>query len=698
MISIVIQDFTVRYSDKIIFDHTSFSAECGTVTVICGESGTGKTTLLDALLFRHSCHYEYQGKDLSEWTEEKKQQFIADKIGVVYQMPSFIDKLTIKEHIAFVMDLYQLTMEEKSLKEALGIDQMLEKYPGQLSGGEKTRAALYLALLKKPEILLLDEPTASLDKDHKECVIQILQAYAQEEGNCVIVATHDALMMEEADVTYHIKDHQLVCCKRTKVQEHAHKKERHKIHTACFSRYVSKIRRNDELYYKILMLLLSCTIGFLVLSSSLNNASISQMKGIINDAGSKEFIVFKPIFEQNEYSFESSEYPMEEEEVEAIRGIQGVERVEWRFDTSIQNAATWFSTKENDAEQANDFAAYRDEMQVVTSYDENQKLTSETADSLMQHTYMDDYDYSSRIQKDYSSEGVYVSRELFLQLFPENVSSPWIEFHLMVPLYDATGVSQVPNEMDEESFLPANHTACEYIKVKVPVKGVLKDNTLTHELYYANQIYLSQNDLMNYVQQQNIEESSVYCTEQNECFYGTKPKEEVIQTVHRTKWKPNAYSVVVDDLKNLNQVVMEIKEKGFQVSSHYFDAKTILSVKESVKHTMMMASGILTALVVLLYFFIAFINRKQQIENDRFLWMHGLSEKQCSQFHYKEWFYNWRKQVLTGCLWYLILRYIFMYLKIAFMQIDPMAFVKVAVLALLLEFVFPMVIRKVQKK
>ena len=209
---IEIKNLNISFGDKVILNNASFHTSPGVLTIIRGKSGSGKSTFLKAFQFAYECEYIYEGQRIDEQDQDSRQQFIYDHMVNVPQIPLFIEGITIEEHIKQLVKLgYQ---RNDTYEEKFGIASLKKKYPRNLSGGEKTRAAICLAIMSQPEILILDEPTAALDSSYALEMIKYLKEYA-EEGHYVIVATHDQRMIEEADVLYKV-DQTLILEKENK--------------------------------------------------------------------------------------------------------------------------------------------------------------------------------------------------------------------------------------------------------------------------------------------------------------------------------------------------------------------------------------------------------------------------------------------------------------------------------------------------
>ena len=694
---IKINHLTISFHEKIILKEVNFEATNTQLTVLQGESGAGKSTFIDALLFQHPCTYIYNGKNLSLCNEILNQQFIMEKIGIVYQLPSFLPNLTIQDQCSMIKEIHKIPDEINEYVALLGIEQMLQKFPSQLSGGEKTRAACYMALLKKPEILILDEPTASLDQENKIAMINLLKHYAHEQQAIVIVATHDKILMEQADVLYEIKNQQVTLEKGNVLTGEAITlNQSNVLDFSKLKKYVKKARKHVRLYYKAITLLLGFAIGFLVLSSALNNASIAHVKAMLNEFSTNEVFVYKPAYSDQSFSFSTSEYPITSTELEMITTIKGVERVEWRFNTSISGLSTIYSTPENENELLYNNSEYSEKLETISAFDGNREVASIRNGSIFQNTYIDDYDYGKVIKTTFHSSGIYVSQTLYEELFPDTVQDPYLRFQMMVPLYDSSGVASIPDIEDESIIIPINYTACQPVEVVMPIKGVLQGNVLSHEEYYAYQIYVSQNDLLTYINKQEVEDQRmVYYSEETALVYFSSLPEGIksSQTVEQTRWTPNVYSVIVDDLEHMSYVISELKRDGFDVTSNYFHTQTVLDAKESVKQTMTIVSSIFIFIVLLLYAFIKFIHKKIDKEGDRFLTMIGMNHKQRLLFHSLDWRYQWQFQVMVAIIFFLICRWYIMKMNIATIRLEPGIFVKIILLSFVAECIIPYILR-----
>lgn len=191
----------------------NFTVETGEYIAIMGESGSGKTTLLNilALLDRPtSGKVILMGKDLQEIKDSEMAKFRRENLGFVFQDFNLLDNFTVKENILLPLVLSDekiSVMEEKLLKTAkkLNVSDLLNKYPYEISGGQKQRTAIARALISEPKILLADEPTGALDSNSTRELLRVFKDLNQD-GETILMVTHSIVAASEAKRVLFIKD------------------------------------------------------------------------------------------------------------------------------------------------------------------------------------------------------------------------------------------------------------------------------------------------------------------------------------------------------------------------------------------------------------------------------------------------------------------------------------------------------------
>ena len=195
-----------------ILDSIDLTLEEGEFVAVMGESGSGKSTLLailSGILNPDEGQVHFEGKGLYTLSDEELSKIHREKIGYVPQSNFFLKNYTILENIVEPFlgaddDETVLIENAKRLLERLGIADLSDRFPHELSGGEQKRAALARALLTEPLLLIADEPTTGLDTETGKIILSYLTEYVKS-GHTVLVATHDDHVREYADRIVDIK-------------------------------------------------------------------------------------------------------------------------------------------------------------------------------------------------------------------------------------------------------------------------------------------------------------------------------------------------------------------------------------------------------------------------------------------------------------------------------------------------------------
>lgn len=174
----------------------------GEFVVLLGPSGSGKSTLLNILggLDRPSSgRAQFADHDLTAATDAKLTQYRREHVGFVFQFYNLIPSLTVRENVELVTDIASHPMPASEALELVGLAERMDHFPSQLSGGEQQRVAIARAIVKRPEVLLCDEPTGALDYATGKLVLEVIERINQDYGTTAIVITHNAAIAGMAD-------------------------------------------------------------------------------------------------------------------------------------------------------------------------------------------------------------------------------------------------------------------------------------------------------------------------------------------------------------------------------------------------------------------------------------------------------------------------------------------------------------------
>lgn len=191
----------------------NFNADKGSVVLIVGPSGAGKSTFLTiagALQRPTTGKVEIEGQDVTDISPREADKLRLNKIGFVLQAYNLVPYLTVSQQFELVdkvkKDNNMSHADLAKLFKQLGIDQLVKKYPKELSGGQKQRVAIARALYANPQIILADEPTASLDSQKVEEVGKLFKDLAQQQNKAILIVTHDMRLEKYANKVYEMVD------------------------------------------------------------------------------------------------------------------------------------------------------------------------------------------------------------------------------------------------------------------------------------------------------------------------------------------------------------------------------------------------------------------------------------------------------------------------------------------------------------
>jgi putative ABC transport system ATP-binding protein len=201
----VIEDMTLKVNE-------------GEFVAVVGPSGSGKSTFLSlagALLAPTTGRIFVGGQDLSQLTESMLNRIRLEKIGFVFQSSNLIPYLQVIDQLILVSELSgkertEAKRKAKKIIKRLGLSHRIHHYPEQLSGGERQRVAIARAWMNDPEIILADEPTASLDSERGREVVQMLADEVKLRGKAAVMVTHDQRMLDLCDRILYMEDGRFV--------------------------------------------------------------------------------------------------------------------------------------------------------------------------------------------------------------------------------------------------------------------------------------------------------------------------------------------------------------------------------------------------------------------------------------------------------------------------------------------------------
>ena len=198
-------------------DRISFEVQSGEFIAIMGASGSGKTTLLNCISTIDSPSAGsilLNGESIAGLPETELARFRRERLGFVFQEFNLLDTLTLEENIGLALtinhaDPRTVQSRVREVARQLGIEEVLEKFPYQVSGGQKQRAACARAMVAEQSLILADEPTGALDSKASKNLLEIMTRMNREMGATILMVTHDAYSASYASRVLFLKDGRL---------------------------------------------------------------------------------------------------------------------------------------------------------------------------------------------------------------------------------------------------------------------------------------------------------------------------------------------------------------------------------------------------------------------------------------------------------------------------------------------------------
>lgn len=187
----------------------SFEIEKGEFAVIVGASGAGKTTVLNMLGGMDTSDggsIVVDGEDIAGYRKKELISYRRNDVGFVFQFYNLINNLTAKENVELATQICRDVRNSEDVLKDVGLEDRMNNFPAQLSGGEQQRVSIARALAKNPKLLLCDEPTGALDYNTGKTILKLLQDTCKNKGMTVIVITHNSAIAPMADRVITLKN------------------------------------------------------------------------------------------------------------------------------------------------------------------------------------------------------------------------------------------------------------------------------------------------------------------------------------------------------------------------------------------------------------------------------------------------------------------------------------------------------------
>ena len=192
--------------------------------VVLGESGCGKSTMMNivgGMDFLTTGELTIEGKDFSHPSDDELTKYRRDYIGYIFQSYNLMPNLTALENVEFIAELAENPMSSKEALAKVNMSQRENNYPGQMSGGQQQRVSIARAIVKRPKLILADEPTAALDYTTSIEVLQTIEDIVKTQGTTVMMVTHNVEIAKMADRVVKVRNGKIASIKKNRHPLHA---------------------------------------------------------------------------------------------------------------------------------------------------------------------------------------------------------------------------------------------------------------------------------------------------------------------------------------------------------------------------------------------------------------------------------------------------------------------------------------------
>lgn len=596
-----IHNLDIVYQRTILKD-ISATFRRGAVTAVTGASGSGKSSLLNVLGLlktpNEECSYTLDGKEIALRDERAKAEFRAGRIGFIFQQNNLIPGLTLLENILLPLRILSgcEPRNREKAEEILAYVNLLPmqgSYPADLSGGEEQRAAIARALVGDADVILADEPTASLDPANRDRILSLLKRLAWEMDKIVIIVTHDEQVASIADKAYAIEDQRLVllrdhaCGQRE--PESPVKGNGGRRNLFGFILGYERNRRKEKKLNRILIGFTALIAAVSTMFFSFGDAFSESQREFIESISEKGlFLINDTLGLDNQINYESA-LALSLEEQDSIRKIRGVDKVYPYYE---------FTSEGNPGKSGE---GGRSEVVLADQERRLKTLESREGQSFAVVPLYPEEEVSrlllAKEEKGDIRKGLILSEAFALQLAeqPESLLGKTLEISCYMPvkLYETEVL------MDEgQGRFPSDRSVQKLVTVRRRISGIMEQQYVQQRSEEGmNCIFLDYDSLISMISQGKDMDYS----------HSTPgfPEKELA---------PSALMIYADRVEDIPKVKERLERISgdFQVISRGLDLEKISSNLLMIRNTMRILSVTLVAVVMILFSFIYYFRNRSR--------------------------------------------------------------------------------------
>lgn len=604
---IQINNFSIKYGNKVVLENSNFEAKLGNITLITGESGSGKTSILNVLSLNHLQDidsYIINGNKVDFKNEDQVRAIQNNYFAYVIQDYEMFTKSTIKENIEIIQSLSKNGIDYQEILKLVQLDHMpLSKKVAQMSGGEKQRLALALAIIRNTDYILLDEPTASLDMFNASIISDVL-IQLRNSGKGIIVVTHNPEIIE-SDCTYFIKDNKL---NKNSFNDTIDEKK-DEIIAYKSTKLAKKFFKTRKKYHLFFSLAVGISLGIAGCVYSKGKMGISAIKALIDANASNEVLVF------NHDGGLDESYLTKYGNFSISRNATNCDLISDEYPLYFWEGAPHVGSEAYDT--AFYFEFYKDDTKVEPLYEETiyEGIQSWSSNSGGNVYSCDESNLITYKINDDVEKGCFIPKHVYEQYGLNDLNNVVVKFNVLMPIkYIDSGYL----DSNDNLIMKARHYSGIVIDLELPVKGVIYDDKgITNEYgSTTNNIYYDYHYMEDIIETNtNIYEDSVieYCKQQ-----GLKSSEDQSHVL--------GYVVRLKDFDKLDDYKKYLEEinPSYTIASSYISYLNEYNLLKQQSNIQNLLSLVLVIVVIGISVIVQKIDLKKQIIGYSFFKINGV--------------------------------------------------------------------------
>ena len=622
-----IHNLSIKYGKKTLLLPTSLKFKEGKLYTIYGKSGVGKSSLLNKIglisEYDPKVTYIYDGSKIDTSNKKVVSSFIAQNIAFIFQSHNLIKDLTVYDNLKISLNFFKLSTKEiedkiDNILSELGILELKDVYPEDLSGGEEQRVAIARGMITDKSIILADEPTNSLDSENRELVSSLLVKLANKYNKIVIVVSHDEYVINKGDIKLHFEDQKLIGMEEeqpgcnSQEEWHASKLKKH------IRLQVQKKRKVPTLPL-LLLILISFTVSLAVGSINIQSLFSSKYQRLISNSLENGFLIINDSIGLGTSKVIDDFQSISNKEIHQISDSSNVYKLEPYIE--FPSMGITFENAENYLKMSRDFSPNLS----INGKNINLSKNYSVQPLFDTNTTQRQIKYFDRT----TNRGIFVSESFIKEQKLEDIvagSEMTLTYYVPINIYES--------HIDKEGAYYKSDGDL-YVKEEQTFKilGIVKEEYPFNYSVNDNTLFMASDEMLKI--------QSKYIGAESE-------QRETIDDLPVKEWAPSAVHVTVKDSKDVPQEINRIKKISdkFSIVSSFENYKEFNKGLKYIKNFLIIISLVMLLLVVAILSFVFFlINRTRKYEVGVLKAM-GYSTKHVFRLFILELF-NYGKKIIT---------------------------------------------------